>query len=257
MTRRRTLLRQSLRRHCGLAQPRDGVGHGAGCGRQAQAVGKADAAEGTRATQPAVCTQRRMRRATRCAWFELSLRLLCSSCNARWRKTAQQSPRRCRCAPAAASREQPPRSKAAAVAQRLCCGADPPAARRAGRARHIRALGCACGGRNATVVRRSATATCRPCPCACGGAHRVSPARRSTVIMEDDPKPGALLGRMSFRRAPAMLSARVRMCIGAEACVTRAETTTRRRRSCMQRWKLAPPKRPVRSCGVAQRQACS
>ena len=46
------------------------------------------------------------------------------------------------------------------------------------------------------------------CPCARCGAHRGSPARRSTVIMEDDPKPGALLGRMSFRRAPAALHAR-------------------------------------------------
>ena len=38
-------------------------------------------------------------------------------------------------------------------------------------------------------------------------AHREGPARRSTVIMEDDPKPGALLGRMSFRRVPAVLRA--------------------------------------------------
>ena len=170
-----------------------------------------------------------MRSAARCTPRRvecgLSLRPPRSSCNARWRKTAQQSPRRCRCAPCALSREQALRSKAAAVPRQLCCAADAPAPRSTGRARHIGALGRARRRRNATLVRCSATAAAALArPCTRCGAHRVSPARRSTVIMEDDPKPGALLGRMSFRRGPAALHARTRAAASAlvrcaEACV--------------------------------------
>ena len=191
-----------------------------------------------------------------CVQCGLSPRPLRSSCSARWRKTAQRSPRRCRCAPAALSREQLLRSKAAAMARRLCCGADAPAPRRAGCARHIRALGRSCGGRNAALVRRSAAAACT--------ALRF--ARASTLTARAPRAAAPSSWRTTISRAScwaaclsgASLPCRVHACMWLEARASalkraspRAETTTRRRKSCTRRRRLAPPRRRVRQRCVA------